>query len=314
LSYDDGVPVVLAAQETAAGVSERIFTTGGRGMQNIVLATHGGVSSDGAARVAALLAARLHVALIPFVVYAPIRVVDYGYGATYIPSAEDEAAVQAALVEAVTEQLRRCEITSLSPTARTGIIPAEIAAMARAQGAGLIVTGLGSHSIVDRTLGGETALHLAQDAMVPVLAVPASATAIPRRVIAAIDFSATSVLAARTAASWLGAGDELHLVSVAPKPRHSEGAVPAVQPVVERLARVGEELGATGVRVGATELFGEPARTLLDHAQRIEADLIALGSHGYGAVKRLVLGSVASKIIRVASCAVLVAPIGCLET
>ena len=32
-----------------------------------------------------------------------------------------------------------------------------------------------------------------------------------------------------------------------------------------------------------------------------------------GAVKRLALGSVASKIIRLATCAVLVAPIGCLE-
>jgi nucleotide-binding universal stress UspA family protein len=254
-------------------------------MQSIVLATHGGVSSDGAVRVASLLAARLRVPLIPLVVYAPIRVVDYGFGATYIPSAEDEAAVETALVESVTEQLRRCEISSPAPAARTGIIPAEIAALARAEGAGLIVTGLGAHSIVDRTLGGETALHLAQDAMAPVLAVPASATAIPRRVIAAIDFSATSVLAARTAAGWLRAGDELHLVSVAPKPR-----------------------------VQSTGVFGDPARTLLDHAQRIDADLIALGSHGYGAVKRLVVGSVASKIIRVATCAVLVAPIGCLET
>ncbi len=283
-------------------------------MQNILLATHGGVSADGAARVASLLAARLNVPLIPLVVYAPIRAVDYGYGATYIPSAEDEAAVQAALVEAVTEQLRRCEIKSPAPSVRTGIIPAEIAAVARAQDAGLIVTGLGSHSILDRALGGETALHLAQDAMVPVLAVPASATAIPRRVIAAIDFSATSMLAAHTAAGWLRAGDELHLVSVAPKPRQSEGAVPGMQPVVERLVKAGEQLGAgPGVRVGSTEVFGDPARTLLDHAQRIDADLIALGSHGYGAVKRLVLGSVASKVIRVASCAVLVAPIGCLE-
>jgi nucleotide-binding universal stress UspA family protein len=168
---------------------------------------------------------------------------------------------------------------------------------------------------VDRTLGGETALHLAQDAMAPVLAVPASATAIPRRVIAAIDFSATSVLAARTAAGWLRAGDELHLVSVAPKPRRSDRAVPAIQPVVDRLTKAGEELGvAPGVRVQSTGVFGDPARTLLDHAQRIDADLIALGSHGYGAVKRLVVGSVASKIIRVATCAVLVAPIGCLET
>ena len=37
----------------------------------------------------------------------------------------------------------------------------------------------------------------------PILAVPASVTTIPRRVIAAIDFSPTSMHAARTAAAWL---------------------------------------------------------------------------------------------------------------
>jgi nucleotide-binding universal stress UspA family protein len=283
-------------------------------MKNIVLATHGGVSSDGAALAASLLANRLHVPLITLVVYAPIQVMDYGFGASDVPSPEEEAVIEGALAASVTDQLHRCGISAPPPTMRTGIIPMEIAATARALGTGLIVTGLGPHGIVDRALGGETALHLAQDAMAPVLAMPAFATGIPRRVIAAIDFSATSVYAARTAAGWLRAGDELHLVFVAPRPRHGEVPLPAGQPVLDRLMRAGEALGvATGVRVEATALAGEPARTLLEHAQRIDADLIALGSHGYGMIKRLVLGSVASKIIRVATCAVLVAPIGCLE-
>jgi nucleotide-binding universal stress UspA family protein len=283
-------------------------------MQKIVLATHGDVSADGAVLGASLLAARLHVPLIPLVVYAPIRVMDYGFGASYVPPPEDEAAIEGALVARVTDQLRRSGISSPPPTVRTGIIPLEIAAAARDLGAGLIVTGLGSHRIVDRALGGETALHLAQDATAPVLAMPASATTIPRRVIAAIDFSATSVHAARTAASWLRAGDELHLVSVGPKSPHTEAAQLAEPSLIARLTKLGGEIGVgTGVRVDATELSGDPARTLLDHAQRIDADLIALGSHGYGVVKRLILGSVASKIIRVATCAVLVAPIGCLE-
>jgi nucleotide-binding universal stress UspA family protein len=282
-------------------------------MQSIVLATHGGVSADGAARTALQLATRLRVPLVPLVVYAPIRVVDYGYGASYVPSPEDEAAVKNALVASVTDELSRCGIPPIPPTVRTGIAVQEIAAAARVLQARLIVTGLGAHSVVDRALGGETALHLAQDATAPVLAVPATATTVPRRVIAAIDFSATSLHAARTATAWLRAGDELHLVFVAPKPRHTGATLPESQLVVDRLTQTGGELGvATGVRVDAAVLSGDPAPVLLDRAQRIDADLIALGSHGYGAVKRLVLGSVASKIIRVATCAVLVAPIGCL--
>ena len=225
-------------------------------MQSIVLATHGGVSADGAALAASLLAARLHVPLIPLVVCAPIHVVDYGFGASYVPSPEDDCRGGRCHRGECADQLRQCDIRSLSPTVRTGIVPMEIAAAARALRAGLVVTGLGPHSIVDRALGGETALHLAQDATVPILAVPASVTTIPRRVIAAIDFSPTSMHAARTAAAWLRTGDELHLVSVVPKPRHTEGVLLASQGVVDRLAKARDELGvATGVRVEARSAF-----------------------------------------------------------
>ncbi|HEX6965265.1 MAG TPA: universal stress protein, partial [Gemmatimonadaceae bacterium] len=41
-------------------------------------------------------------------------------------------------------------------------------------------------------------------------------------------------------------------------------------------------------------------------AEREHADLIALGSHGYGMWKRFMLGSVASKVLRLATCSVLV--------
>jgi nucleotide-binding universal stress UspA family protein len=284
-------------------------------MPGIVLATHGGVSSDGAVWVASLLAARLRVPLAPLVVYAPIPVTDYGFGATYVASPEDDAAARAALVTCATAQFRRCGIADAAPELRTGIVASEVAAAARAVGASLIVTGLGSHSIVDRALGGETALRLAQDATVPVLGVPAQMIAIPRRVVAAIDFSATSLRAARTAAEWLREGDELHLVSVAPRrDEAAHGSAGGDRTGTDRLMQVRRELGvAGGVRVDVTELFGATARTLLDHAQAIDADLIALGSRGYGVVKRLALGSVASKLIRVATCAVLVAPIGCLD-
>jgi nucleotide-binding universal stress UspA family protein len=284
-------------------------------MKGILLAMHGGVSADGAVQVASLLAARVHVALMPLVVFAPIPILDYGFGATYVPTPEDEAAVRAALMTSAREQFRRCGVTDAIPELRTGVVSSEIAATARAHGAGLIVTGLGAHGILDRTLGGETALHLAQDASTPVLAVPASVTAIPRRVIAAIDFSPTSVRAAHTAAGWLRDGDELHIVSVVPKRSQTARATSTIdRSVGDRLTQVGRELGvAAGVRVDVTERAGDAARTLLDHARQIDADLITLGSHGYGAVKRLVLGSVASKIIRVATCAILVAPIGCLD-
>jgi nucleotide-binding universal stress UspA family protein len=166
---------------------------------------------------------------------------------------------------------------------------------------------------VDRGLGGETALHLAQSAGTPVLAVPSDATAIPRRVVAATDLSPTSRRAAGLAGRWLRAGDELHLVHVADSGRRRAPSAPPpsdASTAAQRLSSFGAELGvAAGVRVECIELLDHPARALLDYARRIDADLITLGSHGYGVVKRMILGSVASKVIRLATCAVLVAPI-----
>jgi nucleotide-binding universal stress UspA family protein len=52
---------------------------------------------------------------------------------------------------------------------------------------------------------------------------------------------------------------------------------------------------------------------LLAYLESAGADLIALGSHGYGWWKRLALGSVASKVMRLATRAVLVAPIGSIS-
>jgi nucleotide-binding universal stress UspA family protein len=49
-------------------------------------------------------------------------------------------------------------------------------------------------------------------------------------------------------------------------------------------------------------LVGDPGRTIADHATRGRFDLIVMGSHGRGAAKALVLGSVAQRVL--ARCAV----------
>jgi nucleotide-binding universal stress UspA family protein len=50
----------------------------------------------------------------------------------------------------------------------------------------------------------------------------------------------------------------------------------------------------------------DPAPAILDVAEEVDADLIVLGTHGRGGLRRMVLGSVADKVIRGTSRAVLV--------
>jgi nucleotide-binding universal stress UspA family protein len=53
-------------------------------------------------------------------------------------------------------------------------------------------------------------------------------------------------------------------------------------------------------------LFGDPADEILRHAVEAHSDLIVLGTHGRTGLARLLLGSVAEKVLRGAPCSVLV--------
>lgn len=68
---------------------------------------------------------------------------------------------------------------------------------------------------------------------------------------------------------------------------------------VGRIRDQAPDLGVT-----ARPLQGTPKDEILDEAERWQADLIMLGSHGYGALKRLFLGSVSLAVATGANCSV----------
>lgn len=61
---------------------------------------------------------------------------------------------------------------------------------------------------------------------------------------------------------------------------------------------------APGLYVTSVLREGHPKDTILDEAEAWGADLIVVGSHGYGAIKRLFLGSVSLAIATNARCSV----------
>ena len=67
------------------------------------------------------------------------------------------------------------------------------------------------------------------------------------------------------------------------------------------------ELGAAaGVTVETHLLTGDPAQTVCRFAREHDARMIAVGTHGYGTMMSLLMGSVSGDIIRGAHCPVLV--------
>lgn len=74
----------------------------------------------------------------------------------------------------------------------------------------------------------------------------------------------------------------------------------ALQALAERLT------APKFARVARTILFGDPSHEIARHAEEVGADLIVLPSHGRRGLTRLLMGSVAERVVRLAHCPVLV--------
>jgi len=188
-----------------------------------------------------------------------------------------------------------------------------IARVARDGNATMIVAGLGRHRVIDRMFGDETALALVRVASVPVLAVSRTMTAAPRCIVVGVDFSETSRRAARLAVELAAPEASIYLVHVAPRDAALYGwsswgsGYKADAGASLRVLR--DELRAPeSIAVQKVILQGDPATELLAFAASLDADLIATGSHGFGFVTRLLVGSVATRILRQSTCSVLCVP------
>lgn len=188
-----------------------------------------------------------------------------------------------------------------------------IVANAKRRGASLVLIGLGQHGVTARLMMRETALQVIRASSVPVLALPHDAWGVPHSALVAIDFTASSERAAAAALELLGGEGTLYVAHVVPRtaiphaePRAWTQPADAVLPKLEAVVR--HLAPPPGVRVEYVLLHGDPAEELLAFAGEKLVDLVAAGAHGRSALGRLLLGSVSTRLVRTATCWVLVAP------
>ncbi len=273
----------------------------------IIIATDGRKQSDGALTVGRLLAGSADACR----VVTAIKALPFVPDAQVAYSPDLDAARRAAAKRDVVDQIARTWDDDGDVELRDGDPATVIAKLAHEAGATLIVAGLGRHRVTDRVFGDETALRLIRTADVPVLAVAEAATRAPRRIVVAVDFSETSLRAARLALELASSSATVYLAHVAPRDStlydwdgssYKRDAGAALQKVREQL-RVPPDMIAQKVM-----LQGDPATELLAFAMSVNADLIATGSHGHGFVARMLIGSVATRLVRCSTCSVLAVP------
>jgi nucleotide-binding universal stress UspA family protein len=192
----------------------------------------------------------------------------------------------------------------------------ELTIIAERRGAEMVVVGRRRHSPMDRMLGNETSLQVMGTSSVPVLAVEAEFDK-PRTIVAAIDFSPSSVRATKVALQLLksaGSGT-LYLVLVEPPSDLNSNEFKLPQEpqspgdVSLWFRRFIDSLGAhPGILTEPVVLSGNTVNAVAEFAERVGADMIAAGSHSHGRLERFLLGSVSTALVRNASCPVLVVP------
>jgi nucleotide-binding universal stress UspA family protein len=206
-----------------------------------------------------------------------------------------------------------------------GMPAGALAGYVRAHGIDLVVMTTHGRGGLSRWWLGSVADQFLRRTPAPVLLLHPRESPQPtafRRILVALDGETDeAVLEPALALGCLGRGTSYFLIRVVPPATPPVGALPAYSTRLgdwakrqdiearNRLARLAAGLRGRGIEV-STEVVpaDRVAETLLDTARARSADLVVVGTHGAGPAERLILGSVADKVIRGAEQPVLVVP------
>lgn len=185
--------------------------------------------------------------------------------------------------------------------------------------ADMIIMGRRGKTGLKRLLVGSVAKRTIGHAHCNVLVIPRNAVLTCKTILLATDGSKFSEAAAAEAIGIAKkCGAELIVVTAV----HAESLAPldVVSSQMQKDLIAGVEMAAAeksitfvrelaekeGVKISALTYAGSPADVIIHTAREKKADLIVVGSHGRTGIDRLLLGSVAERVIGTADCATLV--------
>jgi nucleotide-binding universal stress UspA family protein len=221
-------------------------------------------------------------------------------------------------LDSVVTRLRSMANVPVSAVVLDGAVADALQTQIEATGADLVVSTTHGRGPLSRFWLGSVADQLMRRLHVPLLLVRpvGDAAQVPRsiaKVLISLDgspFAERAVDGATALGRPFGASYALVFVVEPPMPiadpsglmvlpatvdaeqRIKEGATKYLNQIAERLRKDGLEVSCHPVDGPAA------AGTILAEAEAVKADLIALASHGAGGFERLVVGSVADKVIR----------------
>lgn len=216
------------------------------------------------------------------------------------------------------EQAAEAGVPDATVHVRDGLASRTITEIAEERAADLIVLGAHPRSAISRLLGGSTTERLLRLSRRPVLVAVAARGEPFQRILAPVDLSEQSrhvLEVAGTIAASDGASLRTLFVQEPlppmvmesemfdPQAYHRHGGV--------MLDRVIEETGLpAGLTIDRIVREGRAGERILEAAEEWDADLIVMGSHGFGLFERLILGSTSLHVLRHGHRATIVVPPG----
>lgn len=133
-----------------------------------------------------------------------------------------------------------------------------------------------------------------------------------RTVLVPVDFSAESLAAIEVGRQLVDQPEHLHvihvLIDIAPLEAGEVWGVVDRQARTEQVEKALQEklAGPQYAGIHTAVLMGEPAHGIANYAQEKGIEVIVIPSHGRTGITRLLIGSVAERVVRLAHCPVLV--------
>ena len=202
------------------------------------------------------------------------------------------------------EKLAKQEGVLIKTVCEEGEIFDRISDLAAAENCDLIVIGRRGLHRLERSLVGSVTARVIGYSQKDVLVVPGDTQVGFQRVLVATDGSKQCGTAVERAINFAGSyGGEILVVSIvdvpaefyAEAPQVVEGMVHKAQGYVEEVKKQAE---ASGVKTETFVREGEAYQAIIEIAKARDVNIIVMGSHGRTGLKRLLMGSVAEKVIR----------------
>jgi nucleotide-binding universal stress UspA family protein len=234
--------------------------------------------------------------------------------------------------EAEVEFARQIETAASAVGAEPEAIPSSSPArglhdLAEEIDADLILVGSSRHGRVGQVLAGSTGVALLHGSPCAVAIAPSGYRAHAGKALSTVavgvDGSSESMQALAAAAELASDTDAtLRLVAVAEPPvvevgKGGNAGWPELKEAVEDIVRQrlaeAREAVPEGIEAEATFISGDRVEALVDVAQK-PGTVLVVGSRGYGPLRRVLLGSVSTELVRSTPCPLIVTPRGMHDT